>query len=270
VASSAAATAAVLQTVAASSAGTIAARDRTIAQLRVEGTQLRETAAAATVQAARTAQEMAQLETAAAAQRRQAAAVERTVAARDATIVRLEAAAAERGAAIDGARATAAARDSTIARLEAAALVRTQAAAADGATIASLRQQLEKDVFDVDAGAVTRAVLPPRPDSPSSPSAGSSGAGGGGGGGGGLQVLLQQQRGAEDRLRQVKQEKGVAEQQREEAQDRLECTMCMEKERTVVFVPCSHVVVCGGCAALVDDCPMCRQTIEQKLAVRLS
>jgi hypothetical protein len=36
-------------------------------------------------------------------------------------------------------------------------------------------------------------------------------------------------------LVKVKQEKGAAEQQREEARDRLECTVCMTAERSVLF-----------------------------------
>jgi hypothetical protein len=79
--------------------------------------------------------------------------------------------------------------------------------------------------------------------------------------------LLHEQRGA---LRQVKQEKAGAEQQREEAQGRLECALCMDAERNVLFLPCSHVVACGGCAALLSDCPMCRREIEQKLPLNLS
>ena len=79
--------------------------------------------------------------------------------------------------------------------------------------------------------------------------------------------LLQQQ---SDALRQVKQERGAAEQQREAAQDRLQCVICADAERSTVFLPCSHVVACGGCAAQLDECPMCRAAIEQKVALNMS
>jgi hypothetical protein len=42
-------------------------------------------------------------------------------------------------------------------------------------------------------------------------------------------------------LAKVKQEKGAAEQQREEARDRLECTVCMTAEHSVLFVPCGNL-----------------------------
>ena len=71
-------------------------------------------------------------------------------------------------------------------------------------------------------------------------------------------------------LRQVKLERSAAEQQREAVQDRLECTVCMEAERGVMFLPCSHVVACVGCAAQLDECPVCRAAIEQKLQMKLS
>ena len=40
------------------------------------------------------------------------------------------------------------------------------------------------------------------------------------------------------------------------------CIICMEAERTHLFVPCGHRCVCEACAALVmsenSECPMCR------------
>jgi len=70
-------------------------------------------------------------------------------------------------------------------------------------------------------------------------------------------------------LAKVKQEKSVAEQQREEAQERLECTVCMDAERNVLFLPCSHVAACVGCAARLDKCPICRTAITQKLQMNM-
>ena len=67
----------------------------------------------------------------------------------------------------------------------------------------------------------------------------------------------------------VKQEKSVAEQQREEAQDRLECTVCMNAERNVLFLPCSHVAACVGCVARLDKCPICRQQVQELVQLTL-
>ena len=71
-------------------------------------------------------------------------------------------------------------------------------------------------------------------------------------------------------LVKVKQEKGAAEQQREEARDRLECTVCMTAERSVLFVPCGHAAACASCAAELAECPICRAAIVAKHAMNLS
>ena len=62
----------------------------------------------------------------------------------------------------------------------------------------------------------------------------------------------------------------MAEQEREAAQYRLQCAVCMEAERDTVFVPCNHVVACAGCAARVQTCPVCRAAIGSKLPVNMS
>ena len=85
-----------------------------------------------------------------------------------------------------------------------------------------------------------------------------------------LCALHEQQQRQSRVLAKVKQEKGAVEQKLEAAQDRLECTVCMAAERSVLFLPCSHVVACGGCAAQLEECPMCRATIEQKAALNIS
>ena len=62
----------------------------------------------------------------------------------------------------------------------------------------------------------------------------------------------------------------MAEQEREAAQPRLQCAVCMEAERDTLFVPCNHVVACAGCAARVQTCPVCRAAIGSKLPLTMS
>lgn len=47
--------------------------------------------------------------------------------------------------------------------------------------------------------------------------------------------------------------------QRDELEDRLNCSVCFESPRSVVFVPCKHVVSCAPCAASLKNkcCPLC-------------
>jgi len=47
-----------------------------------------------------------------------------------------------------------------------------------------------------------------------------------------------------------------------EALDEGACVICLDIEVAVEFWPCRHAVCCGGCAAHVRTCPMCRQNIE--------
>jgi len=45
------------------------------------------------------------------------------------------------------------------------------------------------------------------------------------------------------------------------------CVVCLEKEKCVVMFPCKHLSTCTNCAAALDECPMCRAPIENRLEV---
>ena len=52
-----------------------------------------------------------------------------------------------------------------------------------------------------------------------------------------------------------------------------ECVMCLTEEMSVVFLPCSHQVVCAKCNELhekqgMKDCPSCRTPIRRRIYVR--
>ncbi|XP_060215285.1 putative E3 ubiquitin-protein ligase RF298 [Lycium barbarum] len=54
-----------------------------------------------------------------------------------------------------------------------------------------------------------------------------------------------------------------------------ECVMCLSEERSIVFLPCAHQVVCTTCNQLhqkqgMKDCPSCRSPIQRRLSVRYS
>ncbi|GLJ13967.1 hypothetical protein SUGI_0223370 [Cryptomeria japonica] len=57
-----------------------------------------------------------------------------------------------------------------------------------------------------------------------------------------------------------------------EVQRDRECVMCLSEERSVVFLPCAHQVVCTKCNELhgkqgMNDCPSCRTPIQQRVCV---
>jgi len=43
-----------------------------------------------------------------------------------------------------------------------------------------------------------------------------------------------------------------------------ECSVCMENQPDVVFLPCGHVACCSQCSDGVKACPICRKDIENK------
>ena len=56
--------------------------------------------------------------------------------------------------------------------------------------------------------------------------------------------------------------------ERDEAQDRNECIVCMERPRAVLFMPCNHLLVCATCAAAADACPWCpARAVEGRITV---
>ncbi|XP_041379252.1 E3 ubiquitin-protein ligase XIAP-like [Gigantopelta aegis] len=47
-----------------------------------------------------------------------------------------------------------------------------------------------------------------------------------------------------------------------ELQERYLCKVCMENQIQVTFVPCGHLVCCGQCGLVMEQCPICRTSIS--------
>jgi hypothetical protein len=52
---------------------------------------------------------------------------------------------------------------------------------------------------------------------------------------------------------------------RGELHNRSQCVICVERGRSMVFMPCLHRVCCESCTTKVDRCPLCKSHIQQKL-----
>jgi len=65
----------------------------------------------------------------------------------------------------------------------------------------------------------------------------------------------------------VTRERDDATRERDEAQDRNECIVCMERPRAVLFEPCRHLLVCATCATAADACPFCALAVEDRITV---
>ncbi|KAJ7542754.1 hypothetical protein O6H91_09G010200 [Diphasiastrum complanatum] len=51
-----------------------------------------------------------------------------------------------------------------------------------------------------------------------------------------------------------------------------DCVMCMSEDRSIVFLPCAHQIICVKCNVLherqsMKDCPSCRTPIQQRIKV---
>ncbi|XP_007520788.1 baculoviral IAP repeat-containing protein 2 [Erinaceus europaeus] len=53
-------------------------------------------------------------------------------------------------------------------------------------------------------------------------------------------------------------------------QEERTCKVCMDKEVSVVFIPCGHLVVCQECAPSLRKCPICRGIIKGTVRTFLS
>ncbi|XP_003747090.1 baculoviral IAP repeat-containing protein 7 [Galendromus occidentalis] len=49
--------------------------------------------------------------------------------------------------------------------------------------------------------------------------------------------------------------------ERKEIPERMLCVVCMAQERSILFLPCRHLVTCPSCAASVSECVSCREAI---------
>lgn len=53
-------------------------------------------------------------------------------------------------------------------------------------------------------------------------------------------------------------------------QEERTCKVCMDKEVSIVFIPCGHLVVCQECAPSLRKCPICRGIIKGTVRTFLS
>ncbi|XP_043337589.1 baculoviral IAP repeat-containing protein 2 isoform X1 [Cervus elaphus] len=60
------------------------------------------------------------------------------------------------------------------------------------------------------------------------------------------------------------------EEQLRRLQEERTCKVCMDKEVSIVFIPCGHLVVCQECAPSLRRCPICRGIIKGTVRTFLS
>lgn len=60
------------------------------------------------------------------------------------------------------------------------------------------------------------------------------------------------------------------EEQLRRLQEERTCKVCMDKEVSIVFIPCGHLVVCQECVPSLRKCPICKGIIKGTVCTFLS
>ncbi|GMI49139.1 hypothetical protein TrCOL_g12930 [Triparma columacea] len=82
-----------------------------------------------------------------------------------------------------------------------------------------------------------------------------------------LAILADNQASFNNTLKKVKKEKDDVSRSLEALEDAETCVVCQDAKRSVLFLPCCHLICCEGCSEDVDHCPMCRKVIESRKTV---
>ncbi|XP_060558859.1 baculoviral IAP repeat-containing protein 7-like isoform X2 [Ruditapes philippinarum] len=56
-------------------------------------------------------------------------------------------------------------------------------------------------------------------------------------------------------------------QENEKLKDMKLCKICMDNELCMTFLPCGHLATCEDCAQNVNECPICRKLITQRVKI---
>ena len=68
----------------------------------------------------------------------------------------------------------------------------------------------------------------------------------------------------------IKKEKTVTGLTSSTDHNKLECTVCMDAERSILLLPCRHLALCETCSNKCSKCPICRTTIASKIKAIVS
>ena len=55
----------------------------------------------------------------------------------------------------------------------------------------------------------------------------------------------------------------------DENEDNMKCSICLDNNKCMLFLPCKHVSCCEKCAENLDSCPLCRNPIQSKIKIYL-
>ena len=94
-----------------------------------------------------------------------------------------------------------------------------------------------------------------------------------------LEALQRSSLGAQARMREAheariqalrQQEESALQEVNENLEATINCSICMAQPKDVLLQPCGHWVLCFACAGQVEECPVCRAGITQRLRAHLA
>ncbi len=50
-------------------------------------------------------------------------------------------------------------------------------------------------------------------------------------------------------------------------ENKVVCLMCLDNDRDTLLNPCNHYALCNNCANLLDNCPVCRVPINNRINI---
>ena len=81
------------------------------------------------------------------------------------------------------------------------------------------------------------------------------------------QVQLNSHKVQDEIIRRLQQDKKMLQREIRMVNDDRLCCVCQDAEKDVLFLPCKHICVCGGCRSKLvpGRCPVCKQDIRSYL-----
>ena len=52
-----------------------------------------------------------------------------------------------------------------------------------------------------------------------------------------------------------------------QSDDPPKCATCLTFDKSILFLPCKHIYCCEKCSEKLDNCPICRTEVSEKIKV---
>lgn len=70
---------------------------------------------------------------------------------------------------------------------------------------------------------------------------------------------------SQDRLNKLEESFEGLKKQMDYERETYLCKICFDNPREILYFPCQHLAVCKSCDYNLDECPICRQPVENQI-----